>query len=228
MASRSDVKPLAETIGAPILKAYKAGGVGLALVFTGTFLLLAALFLSAGALRSILATVGTCMVLCVLVLFYLQDIRKLKQASESIESNRDLVNAIQQTAIEMTDLAYNLQALAFKHADEVNFLINTFRERLRSNNSVSHNTSSTPGVNRLVEFTDNLYIVQVENHSDSVVSTTETAKVVIEDIRNALIESNPTLLKRYLAEMQELDTKTQALLSDQFNLTQQRDQARLD
>jgi ABC-type multidrug transport system fused ATPase/permease subunit len=226
MASRADIKPLAEVIGVPILKAYQAGSVGLVLVCMGTLLLLAALFWGAGALRYILATVGTFMVLLVLVLFYLQDIRKLKQASESIESNRDLINAIQQTAIEMTDLAYDLQSLTFRYADEVNFLINTFRERLRSVNSASHNTPSMSGVDRIVEFTDNLYIVQVENHSASIVSTTESTKVVIEDIRNALIELNPTLLKRYLAEIQELDTKTQALLSDQFNLTQQRDQAR--
>jgi ABC-type multidrug transport system fused ATPase/permease subunit len=225
MASRSDVKPLAEVIGAPILKAYQAGSAGLVLVCMGTLLLLAALFWGAGILRYLLATVGTCMVFLVLVLFYLQDIRKLKQASESIESNRDLVNAIQQTAIEMTTLASNFQSLAFRHADEVTFLVNMFRERLRSRNSASHNTSTTPSIDRLVEFTDNLYIVQVENHSASIVSTTESAKIVLEDIRNALIESNPTLLKRYLAEIQELDIKTQVLLSDQFNLTHQRDKA---
>jgi hypothetical protein len=226
MVRRADVKPLAEVIGAPIFKAYKAGGVGLVLVCMGTLLLLAALFWGAGTLRYLLATVGTCLVLFVLVLFYFQDIHKLKQASESIESNRDLVDAIQQTAIDMTDLAYSLQSLAVRQADEVTFLINTFRERLRSHNATSHNTSSIPGIERMLEFTDNLYIVQAENHSASIVITTESAKVIIEDIRNALIESNPTLLKRYLADLQELDTKTQALLSDQFNLTQQRDQAR--
>lgn len=228
MASRSDVQPLAEVIGAPILKAYKAGGVGLVLVCVGTLLLLAALFWGVGTLRYILAIVGTFMVFLVLVLFYFQDIRKLKQASESIESNRDLVNAIQQTAIEMTDLAYNLQLLASRNADEVTFLVNTFRECLRSINSTSHNPSNTPGTDRVVAFTNNLYIVQAENHSASIIRTTDSVKVVIEDIRKALIEPNPILLTRYLADLQELETKAQALLSDQFDLTQQRHQARLD
>jgi hypothetical protein len=226
MVRRAEVKPLAEVVGAPILKAYKAGGVGLVLVCMGTLLLLAALFWGAGTLRYLLAMVGTCMVLFVLVLFYFQDIHKLKQASESIESNCDLVNAVQQTAIEMTDLAYSLQSLAVRQADEVTFLINTFRERLRSQNSTSYNNTNIPGIGRILEFTDNLYIVQAENHSASVINTTESAKVIIEDIRNALIESNPTLLKRYLADIQELDTRTQTLLLDQFNLTQQRDQTR--
>jgi hypothetical protein len=228
MASRSDVQPLAEVIGAPILKAYKAGGVGLVLVCMGTLLLLAALFWGVGTLRYILAIVGTFMVFFVLVLFYFQDIRKLKQASESIESNRDLVNAIQQTAIEMTNLAYSLQLLAVRNADEVTFLVNTFRERLRSINSTPHNPSNTPDTDRVVAFTDNLYIVQAENHSASIISTTDSVKVVIEDIRKALIEPNPTLLTRYLADLQELETKAQTLLSDQFDLTQQRHQARLD
>jgi hypothetical protein len=216
MASHSDVKPLADAIAIPILKAYKAGGLGLVFVFTGTFLLLVALFFGAGVSRYIVAVVGTCMIFLVLVFFYLQDIRKLQQAHERIEYNRDLVNTIQQTAIEMTDLAYTLQALAFKHADEVTLLLDTFRELLQNVEAIPL-VSSMPGMYRLVRLADHPYVMKAEHLSSAIVNTTEAAKVVIEDLRNALIKSDPTLLRKYLAEIQEIEIKTKALLSEQVS-----------
>ena len=123
MNGENTVKRLSDALASPILKAYKAGGFGLVLVFVGTLLLLAAMFFGEGLPRYIAATIGTLMILLVLLLFYLQDIRKLQQASDSIKSNAELVDTIQQTAIELTDLASHLQSLAFKHADDVASLI---------------------------------------------------------------------------------------------------------
>lgn len=58
------------------------------------------------------------MILTVLYLFYFQDIKKLKELHTSIRQNQALVDKVQATAIQMTDLAYVAQALTFKSANK--------------------------------------------------------------------------------------------------------------
>jgi hypothetical protein len=113
------VKPLSEALSEPLVKAYKVGGYGLVFVFAGTMLLLVALFFGDGILRYFLGALGALMILAVLGLFYFQDIKKHIDVNRNIQKNQELINTVQETAIEMTDLAYTLRALAFKNANEL-------------------------------------------------------------------------------------------------------------
>jgi hypothetical protein len=222
MNRESSVKPLSDAIATPILKAYKAGGFGLVFVFVGTLLLLVALFFGEGLPRYIAAAVGTLMIFFVLVLFYFQDIKKLQQASVTINRNAELVDTIQQTAIEMTDLASHLQSLAFKHADEVAVLITQIRERLAQIKSLPI-VSGIPGIDKIAAISENKHIVRANDLAASIVKSTETAKEIIKEVRIALVECDPKRLSKYLTELRALDEKTKALLTGQTQPSAQPD-----
>lgn len=58
----------------------------------------------------------------------------------------------------------------------------------------------------------NKYVVKAEDLSKSTVMTTVSAKSVIEDVKTALVNSDPALLKKYLIQVQELDPRAKDLL----------------
>ena len=57
-------------------------------------------------------------ILSTLVRLYFVDLKRAKKFKESIKDNEELLNSIQDTAIQMTELSSHLQSLAFKHADK--------------------------------------------------------------------------------------------------------------
>lgn len=203
----SQIKPLSEAITAPLSGLYKAGGLALVLIFIGTLLLLVALFFGQGITTYLVGVPGALIIFMVLLRFYLRDIKKLHEVHRSIQKNGELIDTIQKTAIEMTDLASNLQALAFKHAEEVAELISAYRH------VVLPLLSKIPSASKIGQLADNSYIVRVEDLSASIVKTTASTKHIIDDVKSALIEANPILLKKYLDQLQELDLKTEELLA---------------
>jgi hypothetical protein len=206
-----DIKPLSEALSEPLVKAYKVGGYGLVFVFAGTMLLLVALFFGEGILRYFVGVLGASMILAVLGLFYFQDIKKLVDANKNIQKNQELIDTVQETAIQMTDLAYTLQALAFKNADEIATVLTQVRSRVKDVASIPL-LSNIPGVEQIGKVVDNRYVVKAEDLSKSIVATTATTKTVIEDVKTALIKSNPTQLRKYLDSLKRMDIVAKKLL----------------
>ena len=206
-----NIKPLSESLSNPIIKSYKAGGLGLVFVFLGTLLLLLALYIGKGILCYLVAALGSLMILSVLYLFYFQDIKKLKDLNASIKNNRELIDTVQAAAIQMTDLAYDLQALAFKNADEIANTITTIRQNLKGLKHVPL-LSKTPGFDKVSGLADNKYVLRAEDLSKSIVNFTTTAKEVIENVKTSLVESDPNPLKGYLKQISDLEGKTRELL----------------
>jgi hypothetical protein len=222
------VKKLSEGISTPVLRAYKAGGYGLAFLTMGClFLVIAAVFLNEWP-RYLLASAGTVLIAPVLVLFYLQDIKKLGDLHRGIKGKKNMIDTVQTTAIEMTELASNLQAFAFKHANEVAEVMTSISKyvaittEVRDNlKDILHNPllSKVPGVTQLKKIVDSEEIdiakdkmALARDLSQSIVTTTKASKQVIADIKRALIESNPEALKRYNVYIHKFNNDTTALL----------------
>ena len=136
MENISPFKPLSDAISAPIVDAYKAGGLGLTLVFVGTLLLLSTLLFGGSITAYVIGILGALIILTVLYLFYFQSIKPLKDLNDRVKKNQETINTVQQAAIQMTDLAYNLQSLAFKNADEVASFIMILRFRTKDDQLV--------------------------------------------------------------------------------------------
>lgn len=212
MQQPTPIKPLSAALSLPINRAYQASRFGLLLIFAGTVLLLAAIFIGHGLTRHICAIIGAAMVFFVLGSFYFQDFKKLKQAIDRIDRNTELVDAIQQTAIELTELAAHLQTLAARHANDAAVVIAQLRERLSQMQSRPL-LSKIPGIEKIAAIAENKYMVRAGDVSTSIVKSTESARDIIQAIKNALIECDPNRLAKYLADLRELDKKTKILLS---------------
>lgn len=215
MDASSDVKPLSEALSAPIAKAYKIGGYGVVLIFSGTMLLLIALVSSGGLLRYAVGGVGALMIWVVLaaILFYLPKIKTLVDAAQdTLDKNEDLINAVQETAISMVNLADTLQAVAFKNAGVMSTTLAEVRTSIQAVTSRPF-VSSIPGFDRIEKIVDNPYLIQAETLSQSVITTTSTAKPVIEGVKTALAQSDLVALNQHLAKIKTTDADAQALLN---------------
>lgn len=103
---------LSEAISAPILTAYKTGGLGPTLLTLGASLMLAAFrWNNKGIVTYVVLGVGALLVFSTLIYFYFKNLKKLITTHENVRKNAELIDTIQQTAIEMTELADSLQAL---------------------------------------------------------------------------------------------------------------------
>ncbi len=227
--SEVSVKKLSDSISTPIVRAYKAGGYGLTFLTVGSlFLLIAAIFNLDNWPRYLLAGVGILLIFPVLILFYFKDIKKLSELNKNIKSNKDMIDTVQNTAIEMTELANNLQALAFKYANEVAEVMTSVYKYVQVTTEVRDNVkdvihnpllAKVPGVAQLKKIVDNEQIDIVKDKmtiandlSQSIVTTTKASKEIIADIKKALINSNPEPLKRYSIYIQKMNTDTTNLL----------------
>ena len=209
----SVVRPLSEAVAGGISRVYRLGGLALTFVFAGTVLLIVGVILSTGPVSYIIAGVGATLILAVVALFYQRDIKRLSEARRAVNTNAELIDAVQQTAVDMTALAFHLQALAFKHADQIAVLITSQRERVRDLASTPP-LSLVPGVGQLADrLVDNEYVVRASDLSTAIVRTTEAAKTVIGEVNSALVNSDPIALKKYISEIRELDGKVTDLLA---------------
>jgi hypothetical protein len=99
-----------------------------------------------------------------------------------------MIDMIQQSAIEITGLAYDLQSLAFKNADRVAKALTELRPLIRS----------IPIIGRAV---DSEAIVAAEDLSGLIVTSAQNARKVIVDLQRALVEAKPEYLKTHLEDL---------------------------
>jgi hypothetical protein len=122
--------------------------------------------------RYLLAGVGILLIFPVLILFYFRDIKKLSQINKSIKHNKNMIDTVQNTAIEMTELANNLQALAFKYANEVSDIITSVHSYVQMTTDIRNTVKDAlhnallvkvPGVAQLKKVVDNEQIDVIAN-----------------------------------------------------------------
>ena len=122
------VKALSEALFDPVYKAYKLGGLGLAILVLGSILMLVAFFLPNKDIFSYLIVfTGLMLILLVSALFFLKELLALFRAQRSVEQNKELIDLVQRAALHSTRLAYELESLIFKHSSELSEFLQTVR-----------------------------------------------------------------------------------------------------
>jgi hypothetical protein len=135
-------------------------------------------------------------------LFYSKQLSPLLKLRKSIRENKELIDTIQETAIELTKLTSDLQAFALVHAQEVAGALQTIQPLLRS-------------VPFLKNLADNKVISRAETLSSTIIEYAERTETIVSDLRTAIIESNPSLLQGYLADLKLLRTRVRANLKSE-------------
>jgi hypothetical protein len=198
--SNGTLKSLSDAVFAPVNTAYQAGGFALAFLSLGSFEMLVAFFLPGNeTVRYVLVLTGFGLVAMVGTLFYSKQLSPLLKLRKSIRENKELIDTIQETAIELTKLTSDLQAFALVHAHEVAGALQTIQPLLRN-------------VPFLKNLADNKVISRAETLSSTIIEYSERSETIVSDLRTAIIESNPLLLQGYLSELKQLRTKVRASL----------------
>jgi hypothetical protein len=188
-AETSEFKHFSDAISDPLIKAYRAGGFGLALLTFGAILMLTAFFWHAPtAIRYIVLLVGAFLTFFVLAYVYFKEFPKVRRARASVAANKEMIDAIQQSAIELTGIASDLQALAFKNANQISEVLTMALPLLRK-------------IPLLGPAADSELVAKAEGLSRLIVTSTQSARQVIADLQQALIEANPKYLKVHLDDL---------------------------
>jgi len=202
---------LGSTVLDPIIKGYQVGGMALTLILVGTVLLLTAVASDPGIISYTCATVGSIIILSILFRIYFIEFKKVKTFRDNIKESEELLNSIQDTAIQMTELSSHLQSLAFKHADKVGPVVTQVRDTVKMVTEIPLVGNSAIG-RRVADLAEHEKIKDTEQLSHDIVKYTESAKEVIENIRIALMQLNPEPIKKYREKVTILDDTVKELL----------------
>jgi hypothetical protein len=196
----SVIKPLSEAIIEPITRAYRVGGFGLAFLLLGAIMILLGALISVGVFVYPLAFAGLLLIVIPCYFFYMKEMRPVSAARKLTAQNREMVDAVQATAIEVTNLTLVLQALAFKHAGQIVEVLEATRPQVRAIPVIGGAIDS-----RLLGKTDDL--------ARTIVSATGAIEGVVENIREALINSDAKQLQGYLQDVKHMEDQVRAVLA---------------
>jgi hypothetical protein len=188
-AATSNFRRFSDAISDPLVKTYRAGGFGLALLFIGAIFMLTAFFWTGPTvIQYIVLLTGALLTFFVLVYVYFKEFPRLRRARASVAANKEMIDAIQQSAIELTAIASDLQALAFKNASQIAEVLTVARPFLRK-------------IPLLGPVGDSEAMAKAEGLSRLIVNSTQNARQVVTDLQQALIEANPKYLKVHLDDL---------------------------
>jgi hypothetical protein len=143
--------------------------------------------------------VGAFLTFFVVAYVYFKEFPRVQQARASVAANKDMIDAIQQSAIELTSIASDLQALAFKNANQIAEFLTMARPLIRS-------------IPLLGSVADSEAMTKAEGLSRLIVTTTQNAQRVITDLQQALIEANPKYLKAHLGDLKRYRDEVNRML----------------
>lgn len=206
-----DLVRLGPAILDPIIKGYKAGGAALALMLVGTVLLLASVGAGPSLTSYIAAGAGATTILVILSRVYFVEFRDAKRAARTVLDNQALLNSIQDSAIQLTEICANLQTLAFKHADKVRPLLQNIRSTMRMVGEIPILGKSEIG-NKIVTLAESAKFQEADDLSAAIVETTEGAKKIIDELRLALTRLDAQPLIAYSKRLHEVRAQLTELL----------------
>lgn len=202
--SVANFRRFSDAISDPLIKAYQAGEFGLALLTLGAILMLVAFFWDQnGPVRYVVLTVGAVLIFFVVAYVYFKQFPKLKSARSKVVASKEMIDAIQQSAIELTEIASDLQALAFKNATQISDVLSTARPLIRK----------LPIIGKVA---DSEAMIKVDGLSKMIVTTTENTRKIIAELQASLIEADPKCLQLHLNDLRRYKSDVKRMLSGQM------------
>jgi hypothetical protein len=195
----SALRPLSDAVSSPLTKAYRVGGFGLSFLVLGAILFSAAAVSPRGVLSYFMASVGLLLIAVPCYFFYVKEIRPIASAQRRVAENAELIDAVQDVALATTLAALDIQALAYKYAEEVRDLLQIARPAMER-------------IPLLRKIAQSSQFEQADWLTSAIVEVTERAERIISEIRQALIAADPTELKKYASELEGLRAEVRRLL----------------
>jgi hypothetical protein len=193
---------LSDAMAAPLVKVYRAGGMGLALLWLGAVLLVTANLTPGVYGKVVLSVVGVSAVAVPAWFFYVKEVRPIGLARAAVTANRELIDRMQSVALSMSQIGLMLQALVYKHASSVDGLLTASRDQLRS--------FPIPAVKALAE---RPAIADAHAFAAAVLVTSERLEVALTALNEAITTSDAGRLQTYLDDVDTIKDELRQLLA---------------
>ena len=190
----TDITKLSDTISRPLEKLFRVGGLALVFVFIG-FLCMLAGYIYRTELSIWIFSVGATIVFCCLSLFLFSQLAGPVKAARLVRENKQMIDSVQEMAIKLTDSLGDVQALMFKHYQEVAQILEIAAPVLSEIPVLQH-----------INFADENNVHQI------IVDAVEKSKNVVQDVRHALVTCKITNLRQYLDDLTRIKFSIQEAL----------------
>lgn len=185
------INPLSEALAAPLEKLHRAGGLQLVFVFVGTLLMLAGALIEMERVNSLFISLSGGVVLGLsMIYFYYSQIQPVRRVREQIKRDAKLIDTAQDAAVELVKTADLLQDLTFKHANRVAGFLQEYGPTIRNLPLIGGAIADT--------------IDRSENLALEIAQASMKTKGVVDNIAQALKESNSETLRTYIDDLREL------------------------
>ena len=125
---------------------------------------------------------GVFLILVLVFLFYLQGIRPLQHGEAQIKKNEEIVNTVQTSAMDMVDLARELNTLTLAHVGEVAAFIVQYQQVAERTLPYIQQVATrfkSPGADKIGEMVNNKYVLKEKALLASILLTADRTKEVL-------------------------------------------------
>ena len=187
-------KPLSQSLFESINQAYKAGNYGLLILTTGIISILIAYFLPrTNALSYIILALGLAMILLPAAVLY-KELGYIVSIRKSIKQHQEFIDTLQKTALELIKLVSSLESLASDNTNHITNLLAQLKTQIQNIPIIS-------------SWAENDIFKQTNQLSGNIINYTTRIRTIIGGIENALTTANFNDLKKYLAELNQLQAE---------------------
>jgi hypothetical protein len=195
--SQDQIVPISGALAKPMEDLFRAGGFALSFGFAGLALMIIAVF-SAGQLQIPLFVIGTLLTFACLAFFLYTSLRA-RSTVQRVSEDLPLLDALQRTALQATELASVTQSFAFKHLEKIQTTIATVAPMIESLPVVG------PAARRAG-------LTNAAKLSEAIVVATDGAKATVLELQGAIRKGDIREIAKYGKQLEEAVAKLKLAL----------------
>jgi len=194
----TEVTMLSEIISRPLEILFKVGGLTLVFIFIGSLSMLGGYLYNENYLSVWLFTTGASIVFVCLGLFSFSQLYGPIKARRLLKKNKELIDSVQDITIKLTESLSDIQALMFKHTEQVGRILETAAPLLHE-----------------IPLLSKVDFYNAQNINRIIVDATDKSQKVINDVRQALITCKVEHLRQYSADLLRIKQSLKEALMNQ-------------
>lgn len=198
--SQEHIVPISGSLAKPMEDLFRAGGFALSFGFAGLVLMIIAVF-SDGQLQIPLFVIGALLTFACLAFFLYTSLRT-RSTVQRFAEDLPLLDALQCTALQATELASVTQSFAFKHLEKIHATISTVAPMIESLPVVG------PAAKRAG-------LTNAAKLSEAIIDATDGTKAVVLELQGAIRKGDIQEISRYGNLLKEAVAKLKVALRNE-------------
>lgn len=189
---------LSDKLADPLIRVYQAGGLALVFIFIGLILVFTAQFNQEGIYSAWIFGIGATLILISFLIFLYIQLKNPLTSKKNIRQGKEVVDELQKLSIDLVRLTGRIQALSFKHLNEIN-------DVMEKALPVIHNL---PFIGEGIKKKG----IELQNISNSIVEYSNAVEETIQDVEKALVSSDVKKFKGYADKVRGFSARINQIL----------------